>query len=82
MENKIELEVEFWQKVKYSGTIKVTPEEAELLRLEDWGDIEQYKREDGRYISNPLWNILTPLATDSNAVDRDDELETFVIKED
>ena len=82
MENKIELEVEFWQKVKYSGTIKVTPEEAELLKDADGGDIEQYLRSDGNIDSNPLYELLQDLANDSNATDWDDELEDFTITED
>lgn len=82
MENKIKLEVEFWQKVKYSGAINVTPEQAELLKNEDGGDIEQYLRSEGKIDSNPLYELLQDLATDSNACDWGDELKDFTITED
>lgn len=82
MENTVELQVDFWQKVRYSGTIRVTKEEAEQLRDEDGAYIKQYLREDGVLTANPLWDLLSDVATESNAYDWEDELEDFEITED
>lgn len=79
MSDKVELEVSFWQKVKYSGTVKVTKEEAEKLMEEDGSDIKQYL--DREFTPNPLWDLLTDIATESNAYDWEDELEDLEVKE-
>lgn len=81
-ENKVQLRVEFWLKVKYSGVITVTEQEAEQLREEQDNDIPQYIKEDGRLTGNPLYNLLSDVATESNAYDWSDELEDFEITED
>ncbi|CEJ71281.1 hypothetical protein BN1195_03626 [Chryseobacterium oranimense G311] len=81
MEKTIELQVDFWQKVKYSGTIKVTEDQAEQLKDEDGGDIDQYIRVDGELVSNPLWYILQEVTTESNVFDWGDELTDLEVNE-
>lgn len=79
MSDKIKLEVAFWQKVKYSGIIQVTKEQAELLLDEDSSDIIKYQSKRGEFVENPLWDLLKPVAVDLNLLDWYEEFEDLEI---
>lgn len=79
MSKKVELTVEFWQKVKYQGTVTVTEQQAELIREEEGSNIKQYLDRKGS--PNPIWELLTDVATESNAYDWEDELEDLEVDE-
>ena len=68
MENTIEIKVEFWQKVKYTGVIRVKSEQAELLKQKQ--DISMFE---GYGIVNPLYELLLPLANEDFENDREFE---------
>jgi|GEM_PF-6806297 len=78
MENKIELEVEFWQKVKYAGTIKVTPAEAELLLEADGSDIDMYSETNK---INPIYELIHTLSSDEYENEKEAELLDLYVEE-
>lgn len=78
MENKIELEVEFWQKVKYSGTVKVTQEQADALFEADGSDIDMYIN---TVNVNPVYELLHPLASDENIYEKESEFLDLYVEE-
>lgn len=75
----IKLKVEFWQKVKYSGIIEVSPEEAEMIKGKDGKDVSMFEGYDKQ---DPVYKLLSPVACEERENDREFEFLDIAVNED
>ncbi len=79
MSEKVEVEIAFWRKVKYSGTVMVTHEQHKLLEELEGDDVLQHLPPRGSYEPNPTYDLISDIATESNECDWEEELEDLEV---
>ncbi|MCT4256738.1 hypothetical protein HZP34_18545 [Elizabethkingia anophelis] len=77
----IKVQVDFTRNERYCANIELTEEEYEMFKdIEDGDDISIYKLENGKYISDPRYDILDPYADGDNIMNSEEEFYNVSIR--
>lgn len=76
---KKKITIEFEQTVKYHVEIEVSVDDFKMLVEADGSDVQQYIKDEGRIIGNPVYDLIQNYANDQYEYDNNGEFENFEI---
>ncbi|MDV4024227.1 hypothetical protein CMT52_07740 [Elizabethkingia anophelis] len=76
----MKVKIEFQRNIWYSAEIEVTDAEYDIIKDLDNDDLPMYIRKDGKIISNPAYDIISPFTEDEYVYDMDEEINNASVE--